>query len=404
MVKMSTQRTRSPAAQRPVAPSSLIPHPSPISPPRPEVARPRPFAIALALLLTLLPPPALARPPAPVVTAEVERGTAGTGREVVGSIVAERSVAVAAEVAGAVEAVVARRGQPVAEGDALVRLRTRPLELQLDEARARLAEVEAQLTRASADATRTEHLFARTLVAQEQVDAARAGRDTLTHRRDAARAQIALLEDRLARAVVRAPFAGRVVAERTEVGAWVALGDPVAEVVQLDRVRARLGVPEDTLRHLHLGDTVPITVPAAGPGPRTGPVVAIVPRGDPEARTFPVEVALENPDGRLLPGMAARALLPGEAIRDALLVPKDAVISGRRGATVVRVVDGVAEVVAVEVIGTQGSLLAVRSAGTTLVPGDRVVVRGNERLRPGQRVAERAAASAHPPLPEAGAP
>jgi len=59
---------------------------------------------------------------------------------------------------------------------------------------------------------------------------------------------------------------------------------------------------------------------------------------------------------------------------------------------VVRIADGVAEVVAVEVIGATGTRLAVRPVAGTLVAGDRVVVRGNERLRPGQPVTEATAA------------
>jgi len=342
----------------------------------------------LALLLTLLTPtPALARPPAPVVTAVVERGTARAEIMVVGSVEPDRSVAVAAEVAGAVAMVEVRRGDTVAEGAVLVRLRTRPVELELAEARARLAEVEAQLTRATADAKRSERLFARTLVAEQEVDATRADRDALTHRRDAAKAQIARLEDRLAHMVVRAPFAGRVVAERTEVGAWVGVGDPVAEIIALDPVRIRLPVPGQTVSGLKVGQAVAIRIDALGEE-RPGRIVAIVPRADAQARAFPVEVAVANRDGRLLPGMVAHATLPGPRLTSALLLPKDAVIAGRNGDTVVRIADGIAEVVAVEVIGATGSRLAVRPVDGALVASDRVVVRGNERLQPGQRVAE----------------
>lgn len=344
----------------------------------------------LALLLTLFTAaPAPARPPAPVVTAVVERGAVRVEQVVVGSVVANRSVAVAAEVAGAVAAVAARRGDTVAEGAVLVRLRPRPVELELAEARARLAEVEAQLVRAAADATRSEQLFARTLVAEQEVDASRADRDALGHRRDAAKAQIARLEDRLAHMVVRAPFAGRVVAERTEVGAWVGVGDPVAEVAALDPVRVRLPVPATMVAELAVGTSVTITADALGEA-RIGRIVAIVPQADAEARTFPVEVAVANPDGRLLPGMVARARLSGPHLADTLLIPKDAVIAGLHGDTVVRVADDLAEVVAVEVVGTSGFRLAVRPVAGTLALGDRVVVRGNERLLPGQPVTEAA--------------
>ena len=348
------------------------------------------MASLLALLLiALAAAPAVAQPPAPVVTAVVERGTARVEEVVVGSVEPDRSVAVAAEVAGAVVAVAARRGDTVAEGAVLVRLRTRPVELELAEARARLAEVQAQLVRATADAKRSERLFARTLVAEQEVDASRADRDALTHRRDAAKAQIALLEDRLAHMAVRAPFGGRVVAERTEVGAWVGVGDPVAEVAALDPVRIRLPVPEQTVTGLKVGQAVTIRADAVDQT-RTGRIVAIVPRADAQARTFPVEVAVANPDGRLLPGMIAHATLPGPRVADALLLPKDGVVAGRHGDTVVRVADGVAEVVAVEVVGATGSRLAVRPVRGTLIAGDRVVVRGNERLRPGQPVTETA--------------
>ncbi|WP_442510214.1 efflux RND transporter periplasmic adaptor subunit [Novipirellula sp. SH528] len=199
------------------------------------------------------------------------------------------------------------------------------------------------------------------------------------------------LRDRREKYTLKSPFDGFVAKELTETGAWVRQGDPVATIIEIDPLEIEVYVPESSIHFVHPGDEVDVLVEAVPGETFQGVVDQIVPSADPLARTFPVRVRLENAavDGNhpLLPGMLARVKLPTSEKQTRMMVPKDAIQLGGAAPTLYRVVDGKAMVVPVVMGPSQGSWVAV----TPLVPGqlseaDLVVIRGNERLRPGQDV------------------
>src|SRR5690606_1031422 len=134
-----------------------------------------------------------------------------------------------------------------------------------------------------------------------------------------------------------------------------------------------------------------VDIPALPQSLFTGKVVAIVPQGDVRARTFPVKIAIQNQtteSGPLIkPGMYARVELPVGSMKQAVLVPKDAVVLDQRS-PMIYVVEGASAVgeqgtaspVPVTLGGSHGALIDI---GDSLKPGQIVVVEGNERLRPG---------------------
>ena len=136
----------------------------------------------------------------------------------------------------------------------------------------------------------------------------------------------------------------------------------------------------DARARLKQGDTARFTVDALGGAEFEGTVAEILPVADPESRTLPVRLRVENPQRRLLPGMFARATV---AVQDDswLVVPKDA-ISLARGQTFVVVADnGVARSVPVRLGAGDETSQAV--AGEGLKEGDLVITRGNEGLMNG---------------------
>jgi len=211
-----------------------------------------------------------------------------------------------------------------------------------------------------------------------------------------ARAQVAMqqaavdrLKDQIAKHTVTARFAGYVVAQHTEVGAWVRQGDPVAEVAALDEVEIVAQVVEQYVPYLHTGMTVSVQIPAVPGPPQSGIVTAIVPQADVQARTFPVKIRVKNQitdDGPLIKsGMYARVLLPTGSRQVAMLVLKDALVLGGPQ-PVVFVVEAAADAkqgkvrpVPVHLGISDGNMIQVTGA---LQPGQMVVVRGNERLQP----------------------
>jgi RND family efflux transporter MFP subunit len=288
-----------------------------------------------------------------------------------------------------VEEYLARNGDLVRKGEVLVKQRTLTVQLLLDEARARLSEIEARADKAKADVRRFETLFGETFVSEEELEVKRTELETLNQQRRQQQAAIRVHEDRLARLVVRAPFSGQVVAERTEVGQWLGEGDPVAVLVDLAEIHIQVAVPERQVAQVVVGGDVKVTIDALGEAVFTGRVQAVVPRADKASRSFPVEVAVTNPQRRILAGMLARVTFFLGQPRLTLLVPKDALVPQPQGdGHVVRVSDGQTSIVPVKLLGSFGDRFAVEAIGGSLEAGDRVIVRGNERVRPGQSVRE----------------
>jgi len=356
----------------------------------------RALTLCAFLLLSLGSVPTHAQPKAPpaavVVTAPVESGEVRVPLNLVGSAEPRYEAKVASEVAGVVTAVAARKGAVVKKGDVLVKVRTVPVELDLEEARGRLGEVEARIAKADADVKRAQRLFAQAFTSEEELQAAQADLDALRQQARQIRAAVGRLEDRLARMTIRAPFAGWVVAERTEVGAWLDEGTVVAELTDLSVIHAMVPVPEQELARIHLGMAVEVACDALPGTTFTGKVTAIVPRADPASRAFPVEVSIDNSAGRILAGMIARATFRHDGGAGIATIPKDAFVpQPGGGGYVVKVVDGAATIVPVQVVESQEERFAVEPLQGDLRAGDRVVIRGNERLRPGQPVSEAAA-------------
>ncbi len=216
------------------------------------------------------------------------------------------------------------------------------------------------------------------------------------------------LESQKAKYTLRAPFEGYVVAKHTEVGAWVSRGDPVAEVIELDPIEIDVTVPEAFIAHVRLGAATQILVDSVPDRAFTGTVARIIPSADLRSRSFPVKIRLANPkteDGHLLKsGMLARVTLAVGPPIQALLVPKDSlVLGGPQPSLMVVTMDPATKKETVRPVPVQlgvaeGALIQVTG---NVGPNDKVVVIGNERVRPGQPIAAVMAEATPPP---AGAP
>ncbi len=418
--------------------------------------RPRWSWLALSLVLgtgLLTGMPATAQPgrgPSPVAVAPVIQRDVATGRPFVGTVYPLRISQVGSTVEERVVAFEVEQGDRVEQGAVLARLRTTRLEIQRSVAQAELnvrrqelaelengsrpeeiVQVEARYrrTQAAREAAQSRYLRARSLFAsakvspQELEDARVATAQAEQEEREAeallelarqgprleqierARAQVLVqketirqLEDEIAQHTIRAPFAGYVVREQTQMGQWVSKGGAVATIADLDTVDVRVAVPEDDEVALQLGSSVRVVLPALIDYVFEGTLVAIVPEADPRSRSFPVIVRITNPhdeDGPLIKaGQFARAMLPVGPRRGAVLVPKDALViqGGDASLFVVEDLDGSAG--RPELVGRVRAVpieAGIAYRGWIEVDGDvepdqLVVVRGNERLRPGAEV------------------
>jgi RND family efflux transporter MFP subunit len=213
-------------------------------------------------------------------------------------------------------------------------------------------------------------------------------------------AQVDRIDDQLAKHTIRSPFDGWVIERFAEQGQWVARGGLVARIAEFDTVEVEVQVPELSIGSLARGVEVRLEFDAAPHQTWIGRVERVVPQADLLSRSFPVKVSLQNRivDGQptLRGGMLARAWLPVGRTGLATVVPKDALVLGGP-APLVYCIDPAAATSGGPAGAATGTVRPVQVAiGATiensvevrggLEPGQIVVVRGNERLRPGMAV------------------
>jgi len=384
----------------------------------------------------------------PVAVARVATARLATGQSFVGTVLPARTSDVGSAVDGRIVGFPIVDGQHVADGEpitellrGLLEIERRGAEAELDRLSQRLAELEAgsrpeelEQARATVAGFEARVDYARGRLARLQRLAER-GTSTVDEIQDAqtdlraAEAQLAgskaalalavagprreeitqaaaavagqravveRIDDQLAKHTIRAPFAGWVVQRFAEKGQWLSRGGLVARIAELDRVKVVAQLPEMSVRFLKPGAAVRLEFDAAPDQTWVGQVARIVPQADVLSRSFPVEVMLENRvvDGEpvLKGGMLARAWLPVGKTGSATVVPKDAVVlgtarpllylieppaDGSGGAGVVRPVE-------VTLGATVDGHVEVHGP---VEPGQLVVIRGNERLRPAMAVA-----------------
>lgn len=318
-----------------------------------------------------------ARPAAPVEVAEVRSGSLDDEQVFLGEVRALERAELAAGAAGAVRSVSVREGDRAKRGalllevdPALAAARVRTADAAAEEGAAQLDEARAAVTRLRqvASGVVAPHEMEQAEARYRAVEARHAG---LLGAADEKRAE-------LARHRVRAPFDGVVASRLVDPGDWVQPGQPVLGLVSVDAVEIRVPVPSAVVRAVAEGDEARVLSP-----PTVGRVAGVVPALDPGTRTATIRIAPE-PGSLLVPGSGVEVALSVDA-GAGVIVPRDAIVASPLGSKVVRVVEGAADIVDVEVLSANGAEILVRAEG--LAPGDVVVVRGNERLRPGQPVA-----------------
>jgi RND family efflux transporter MFP subunit len=302
-----------------------------------------------------------------------------------GSVASRTESLVASEVEGLVVELAAREGTTVRQGQTIAQLRSDQLELRLAAAEADLREAEARLTLAENNLNRSRELFESQVLSQGQLDDSQSEFNAWQGRAQRLEAEIASIKLDIERSTIRAPFAGVVVAERCAVGEWIGRGDPVAELISLNDLEVEVDVPERYFSTIQSGYETTVEFESLPGYELSGKVSAVVPRANPQARTFPVKVRINNKDGKVGAGMLAQvSFSAGESYR-ATVVPKDAVITrGDRRYVYVLAEDSTVSQVPVETGVGAGAWVEVESG---LKPGTKVVTRGNERLQSGQKVA-----------------
>ena len=259
---------------------------------------------------------------------------------VIGTLRPSRRADLSAEASGRVEAVLARAGDRVSEGDLLVQVDVQRLTLETNLARSNLASTRSQLALAEEQLARAEALVERGVAAEASLDEARTQVDQIRSTLDAQEDQVAVAEIGLEGATLRAPFDGVIASRSVEAGNVVASGTPLLTIVDLSRMEMVANAPISAGASVAPGQAVELRVDGIGGRTFEGAVERIAPVAEEGTRTLTVYVAVENEDGVLLGGMFATGEIVLEEAEGALAVP-EAAIRGEGGDHVIVIEDGV---------------------------------------------------------------
>jgi len=337
------------------------------------------FRSALCVFLALTPGVVWAQwgGASPVELSSARLTTMAPTMQVAGTVVSRSDAYLSAEVDGRLVQV-AEPGQRVDAGDVVAKIDDETLRLRAQELRAEIARVKARLTFLEAELKRFERLVETNLAAVSQIEQTRADRDVAQSDLDVANSRLAQVQTQLERTEMRAPFPG-IVAERVaQAGERVGVGARVLRLYNPDDLEVVARAPLSYYRYVAPGDILGVSTRS---DVVEAPVRRVYSVGGENSHVFELRLDLEE---ALAVGQTVRVTVPTANLREVLAVPRDALVLRGDGIAIfivdedntarrIQVTTGIGEGEWIEVMGP-------------IQAGDRVVVRGNERLRPGQEV------------------
>jgi RND family efflux transporter MFP subunit len=316
--------------------------------------------------------------------AVVEQTMLRVGPLLSGSLEPVREAEVRAEITGTVVQSLVDNGQPVQKGQLLARIDDTAIRDQWLSARSMVTAAENAVAVARREEERTQRLAEAGAVAERDLDAARQARITASAQLEDARARLSQAQRQLDNTQIRAPFAGLVSERAASAGDVVQPGSEMFTIVDPSSMRLEASVPSDALTALRIGDPVEFKVNAYPGRTFAGRVERINPTADPATRQVRIYVAIPNTGGRLVAGLFAEGRVATDS-REALIVPENAVDVRSVRPTALRVKNGRAERVEVE-LGLEdeaGERVEIRSG---LAAGDTVLLGAALGVTPGSQV------------------
>ncbi len=296
-----------------------------------------------------------------------------------GTVVSRNDAKLAAEVTGRLLEV-ADVGTVAARGDVVARIEDTVIRLRKDELQAEVERAQARLRYLESEEVRYVQLAESNLAAAAKLEETRSDRDVSRGDLQVAKSRLAQIEDQLARTRIDAPFSGIVVERLMMPGERVDIGENVVRMVDQQRLEVIARAPLEYYSYVRPGQQLAL---------RTGSIVThgtvrtVVAVGSENTHQFELRLDIES--DRFPVGQTLRVSIPTSDVREALVVPRDALVLRPEGISVFIVdKDNKAKQVMVTVgIGAGENIEVIGDVGD----GDTVIIRGNERLRPGQTVA-----------------
>jgi membrane fusion protein (multidrug efflux system) len=286
-----------------------------------------------------------------------------------GETEASEDVTVAANTAGRVDWIGPREGQHVNKGDLLAKIDVSALKASLDHA-------QAAYTLADDLYQRRRRLYDNKIIAAEELEQSET-------QRTLALADLKQIKVRYNHGFPKSPITGIMNHLYVEVGEYADIGKPLAEIVNIDKIKINVRVPELDVRFVKIGQPTPLKIDAFPDRALIGTIDFVSFKADPATKTFLVRSIIDNPGHDIRPGMIGRVAFVRRVIADTVAAPLFTLVD-KGGERIVFVEnDGVAESRTISIGVIEGDRVQITGG---LNPGDHLIVKGHTEVEDGMKV------------------
>ncbi|MGM0418762.1 MAG: efflux RND transporter periplasmic adaptor subunit [Thermodesulfobacteriota bacterium] len=320
--------------------------------------------------------------PALAVVTDVETEIAAKTVEITGNLYFERTSNISSEISGKAESVFFEEGDRLSKGAKLVKADTELLEKEMSLYESELAQLNVKIEKTKKDLKRYEDLYKNNAASESAYDDLYFAHKGLLEEKAALIKKIDMMEIRLDKSTVYAPFRGIVLEKNVDKGSWVQPGSPLCRLGDLDSVSIKVPVSQKFIRFSKPGDKLDVYLTAVDKNLK-GTVIGFMPYAEAKTRNLYLKIAIDY-DGPLAENMTAKVDVFTSAEKEVFLVPRDAVVDLKGKKAVYSVKDNKPLPVFVEIVGYKNRLVRVKSKD--LKKDMKIIIEGNERLKPDQKV------------------
>jgi len=321
------------------------------------------------------------KPASPVKLDAVTKVSLPATTDLMGTLHSRSHIQITAGINGRLEWL-AEPGTHVKSGDTLVKMDLLPLKLKLSEQKAQIKRANINLAYLKNEWDRLQKLRKTNSTSQFQLDQTRSQYELAQADIEIAQLKLQQIEDQINRATVKAPFEGVITQRITRAGTDVSRSDTLLKLLDTENLEVRVFVPIKYLAYISKGELLNVF---ANDQEIAAPIIAKIPSADPRSQTFEVRIKVpQSLNNHWAAGQLVKVTVPTQNKLAKLTVHRDALILRKDGTYVIKV-DSENKAHKLFVTVGAGDLNRVAVQGD-LVEGDKVAIRGAERLSEGQLV------------------
>ncbi len=309
------------------------------------------------------------RPPVNIVTLTVQPKKIQDRINLPGSIEAWTDLTLLAKIDGTIEELMVREGDRIKKGDVVAVIEEADYKIAFQRAK-------AAYNLAKDEFNRDRSIYAKGVIPAAEFDTKKTAMET-------AKADLEKAELQLSRCKITSPMNGIVRHLDAKIGLQLAKGDSIGKIIEMDRVKAVIGIPESDVSAVRKLSEVNVVVQALEDKAFLGKKYFLSPSPESAARLYNLELAIDNQDNEILPGMFLRANIIKKTVENAVVIPFYSVISRNDEQYVFVEKDNVVEKRTVELGIMEQWMVEVQSG---VLAGEKLVLEGHRDVEDGQSV------------------